>query len=407
MVEKNNKHTFHSISAALKERINETSPALIQLLVGPRQVGKTTLLLEVAAEWEGRSVYASADTPEAALPNWREGIWRRIEALARDGAPTVLLLDEIQYLPDWSLWLKSKFDESRRLKLPIRIVASGSSSLQIGAGARESMAGRFEKLTLSHWGAGDLAKIAGISAQEAARRLVTHGGYPGAVVFWKDPARWEAYVRNAIIEPVIGRDILHLEKVRKPALLRQVFAVAAAYPAEILSLEKIAGLFAEKGALETISHYLDLLNEAFLVTPLQKFSNSEIRRRRSSPKLIVRNNALLVAGGNKIPDPEVDPDRWGYWVKNACLARAINDGLGVHFWREEPWEVDAVVAAGGGKHYLLEVKTGRYSAEDLRGLGHAAQKFPDCRPIVLCDPGCERVAEAAGFEASSWVDFLQ
>jgi predicted AAA+ superfamily ATPase len=151
---------------------------------------------------------------------------------------------------------------------------------------------------------------------------------------------------------------------------------------------------------------LDLLNEAFLVAPLQKFSNSEIRRRRSSPKLIVRNNALLVAGGNKIPDPEVDPDRWGYWVENACLARAINDGLRVHFWREEPWEVDGVVASGG-EHYLLEVKTGRYSAEDLRGLGHTAQKFPECRPIVLCDPGCERVAEAAGFEASSWVDFLQ
>jgi predicted AAA+ superfamily ATPase len=406
MVEKNNKHTFYSICAALKKRINETSPALIQLLVGPRQVGKTTLLLEVAAEWEGRSLYASADSPEAALPNWREGIWRRIEAMARSGEPVVLLLDEIQYLPDWSLWLKSKFDESLRLKLPIRIVASGSSSLQLGAGARESMAGRFEKLTLSHWGAGGLAKIAGISAQEAARRLVMHGGYPGAVVFWNDPARWEAYVRDAIIEPAIGRDLLHLEKVRKPALLRQVFAVAAAYPAEILSLEKIAGLLAEKGALETISHYLELLNEAFLVAPLQKFSNSEIRRRRSSPKLIVRNNALLVAGGNTIPDPETDPDRWGRWVENACLARAINDGLDLHFWREEPWEVDSVVTRGA-ERYMLEVKTGRYSAEDLRGLGHAAQKFPECRPIVLCDPGCERIAEAAGFEAASWVDFLQ
>ena len=406
MIEKRNKNTFQSIRAILKVRINETSPALIQLLVGPRQVGKTTLLLEIATEWEGRSLYASADSPEAALPNWREGIWRRIEAMAHSGNPAVLLLDEVQYLPDWSLWLKSKFDESRRLGLPIRIVASGSSSLQLGTGARESMAGRFEKLTLSHWGAGDIAKIAGISAQEAARRLVTHGGYPGAVVFWNDPARWEAYVRDAIIEPAIGRDLLHLEKVRKPALLRQVFAVAAAYPAEILSLEKIAGVLAEKGALETISHYLDLLNEAFLVAPLQKFSNSEIRRRRSSPKLIVRNNALLVAGGNKIPDPKVDPDRWGYWVENACLARAINDGLGVHFWREEPWEVDGVVESGG-EHYLLEVKTGRYSAEDLRGLGHTAQKFPECRPIVLCDPGCERVAEAAGFEASSWVDFLQ
>ena len=406
MFDKINKHTFQSVRATLKERLNEKAPSFIQLIVGPRQVGKTTLILEIASEWAGRSIYASADTPEAALPNWREGIWRRIEALARNGAPAVLLLDEVQYLPDWSHWLKAKYDEIQRLGLPIRIVASGSSSLQIGAGARESMAGRFEKLTLSHWGAGDLAKIAGLAPQEAAYRLVTHGGYPGAVVFWSDPARWQAYVRDSIIEPAIGRDILHLEKVRKPALLRQVFAVAAAHPSEILSLEKIAGLLAEKGALETISHYLDLMHEAILVTPLQKFSNSEIRRRRSSPKLVVRNNALLVAGGNNAPSPDHEPDRWGRWVENACLARAINDGLDLHFWREEPWEVDSVVTRGA-ERYMLEVKTGRYSAEDLRGLGHAAQKFPDYRPIVLCDRGFERVAEAAGFEASCWMDFLQ
>lgn len=91
----------------MKERLAEKYSGLIQLLVRQRQVCKTTLLLEIASEWAGRSVYASADTLEAALPNWRKGIWRRIEALARDGSPTVLLLDEVQYLPDWSLWLKA------------------------------------------------------------------------------------------------------------------------------------------------------------------------------------------------------------------------------------------------------------------------------------------------------------
>jgi predicted AAA+ superfamily ATPase len=69
MFDKINKHTFQSVRATLKERLKEKSPALIQLIVGPWQVGKTTLILEIASEWAGRSLYASADTLGAQKPS--------------------------------------------------------------------------------------------------------------------------------------------------------------------------------------------------------------------------------------------------------------------------------------------------------------------------------------------------
>lgn len=396
---------FRQARDTLRARLGETPPTRVQFLVGPRQVGKTTLLLQLAKEWGPRAIYVSADVPEAALPGWADGIWRQALDRARKGA-AVLLLDEVQYLPDWARWLKARFDSILRERVPLHVVATGSSALKVGAGSRETMAGRFERIVLSHWGAADLGDLLRIPVAEAAERIVSHGGYPGAVTLWGDPGRWRAYLRDAIIEPAVGRDILHLEKVRKPALLRQVFALAAAHPAAILSLEKIAGLLAEKGALETIAHYLDLLAEAFLVAPLRKYSGSELRRRKSPPKLVVLNNALLAgAGAAEPPSQEHDPERWGRWVENACLAHAVNRGNAVFYWREEPWEVDGLLV-GESVRRLIEIKTGRYHTEDLRGLAHAAKKFPDFEPVVLCAAGEERTARAAGFTALAWTDFL-
>ncbi len=200
----------------------------------------------------------------------------------------------------------------------MHVVATGSSSLQIGSGARESMAGRFVRLILTHWGAQDLIDLVAVPAAVAAEKIVTHGGYPGAVSFWNDRERWRSYLRDAIVEPAIGRDLLQLEQVSRPALLKQVFALAAAHPAEILCLEKIAGSLAEKGALETIAHYLELLQQVFLVATLQKYAGDETRRRRAPPKLVVLNNALLssrscsaIPAARTSPKPPASPPNPG------------------------------------------------------------------------------------------------
>lgn len=397
-----------SIAAArhvLEHRLAEKAPSRVQFLVGPRQVGKTTLLLALAKRWAAQGLYVAADASASQLPGWRDRIWSQACDLARQG-PATVFLDEIQAQPGWSTWLKAAYDQVLRDGLLLHVVATGSSALSLGSGSRESMAGRFERIVVRQWSATDLTDLLGVPADQAAQRIVSHGGYPGAVRFWDDPERWRAYLSDAIVEPAIGRDLLALESVRKPALLRQVVALACSHPAEIWSLDKISGSLTDRGALETIAHYLELLHEAFLVAPVQKYAGSAHRRRRSPPKLVVLDSALLVgAGGMTPPDQVSDPTRWGRWVENACLAHAVKRGLEVTYWREEPWEADAVFDGGHGR-WVVEVKTGAYGTSDLRGLAHAAEALPKHRPLLLCDPGQEAVGRSAGFTVVPWTEFL-
>ena len=389
----------------LLDRLKEAAPARIQLLTGPRQVGKTTLLLEIAAGFGDRAVYAAGDEPDAALPGFWDRRWAEAETRAQSGT-AVLLLDEVHHLSNWATRLKGYWDRARRRRIPLHVVATGSSALRVVTGSRESLAGRFERLTLSHWPAASLAEAFHISPREAALSLVRFGSYPGAVEFQKDFARWRAYIHDAIIEPAIGRDVLALGAVRRPALLRQVFAIAAGSPAQIVSLQKMQGQLQDSGALETVAHYLALLQDAYLVAPLEKYSAKTHRRRSSPPKLVVLNNALLSAAHrHHVIDSVHEPQRFGFWVENACLAFAINQGQQVTYWREEPLEVDAVFDGSWGK-WAVEIKTGTFDVHALRGLLEFCHRNSTFRPLVISAPGNEETARRHGIESISWEDFL-
>jgi predicted AAA+ superfamily ATPase len=397
---------YDECRALLARRVAEPAPSRIQLLSGPRQVGKTTLLLELAEKLRSRVIYAAADSPEAALPGFWERLWLRAEELAAARGKAIVLLDEAQLLEDWAPRLKGEWDRLRRRRIPVNIVATGSSALHLATGSRESLAGRFERITLAHWSASSLQHTFGIEPEEAARTVVTTGSYPGAFSLRKDPARWAAYVRDAILEPAIGRDILALAPVRKPALLRQVFALCASSPAQIVSLQKLQGQLQDAGALETIAHYLSLLEEALLVAILEKHSLGAVRRRAAPPKLVTLNNALLaVTDPRGAPEPAADPSRFGAWVENACLAYAWNSGQRLTYWREEPYEVDAILDGSWGR-WAIEVKTGAFDAVALRGLGEFTRRFPEYRPLVICDRSGRAAAQRAGVDAVDWRSFL-
>lgn len=403
--------TFHlgydACLAHLAGRLGERAPGRIQLLTGPRQVGKTTLLLALAARWPtGAALYAAVDATEAALPGYWERLWQRAGEAARAHGKAILLLDEVQHLHDWSARLKAEWDRLRRRRIPLQVVATGSSALGLGAGSRERLAGRFERLILTHWSARDLTRAFRLKPEDAARTVVEQGAYPGAVPLRRDPARWRAYVRDAIVEPALGRDLLALGAVRKPGLLRQVFAAAAGAPAEIVSLQKLQGVLQDRGALETVAHYLALLEEAYLLAPLEKFAARAMRRRAAPPKIVVLSNALLaVTDPSGAPSPTTDPVRYGAWVENACLAHAWNAGQRVTYWREEPLEVDGVLEGSWGA-WALEVKTGGFGARELAGLLEFVRRHPRFRPLVLCDRSTVDTARDTGAAAIPWQEYL-
>ena len=396
---------FNQCRELLLKRLREPAPGRIQLLTGPRQVGKTTLLLEIARQFGDAAIYAAGDEPDAALPGFWERRWADAEASAQRGT-TVLLLDEIHQLSDWAKRLKGFWDRQHRRRAPIHVVATGSSALRVTTGSRESLAGRFERMVLSHWSAASLASAFQLSPRQAALSLVQFGSYPGSVALNRDPARWRAYIRDAIIEPAIGRDLLALGTIRRPALLRQVFAVAAGSPAQIVSLQKLQGQLQDKGALETVSHYLALLQDAYLVAPLERFSTRVHRRRAAPPKLVTLNNALLSAmHPHGPPDPAREPERFGFWVENACLAFGVNQSQRVTYWREESLEIDAVFEGSWGE-WAIEVKTSRFDTQSLNGLLEFCRRNPKFTPLVISAPGNEEIARRHGIRGVSWEDFL-
>lgn len=406
MSEKSFRLSYAECRRTLARRLEEPAPGRIQLLSGPRQVGKTTLLLELAGRYGEQAIYAAADSPEAALPGFWERLFDRAEEQASARGRAIVLLDEAHVVQDWAGRLKAAVDRFRRRKVAVHIVATGSSALRLATGSRETLAGRFERLTLTHWSADSLAEAFGIERQEAADLLVRMGAYPGAFSFREDAPRWTAYVRDAILEPAIGRDIMALAAVRRPALLRQVFSVAASMPAQIVSLQKLQGQLRDRGALETIAHYLALLEQAFLVAPLAKYSKAAIRRRSSPPKLITLSNALLaVTDPLGIPTASSDPARFGTWVENACLAHAWNAGQEICYWREEPLEIDGVLEGSWGS-WAVEVKTGGFRIAELEALLEFVRRYPQFRPLVICRGQDRSTAQRAGVDSISWQGFL-
>jgi predicted AAA+ superfamily ATPase len=395
---------YHEIRDELLKRLREAAPGRVQILSGPRQVGKTTLLLELAEAFGDRAIYVSADSPEAQISGWWENVVREAGEQARKAGSGLLLVDEIPYLPDWARRLKSEADRIHRVKIPLHVVVSGSSAIQLGKGSRETMAGRFERLRLFHWPPAELMRCFHLSADEAVVRFVQSGGYPGGQALLGQLDRWRAYLKDSIIEPAIGRDILNLEMVRKPALLRQVYAVSVGHPAEIVSLQKLAGELSERGALETISHYLQLLEEACLVAGALKYSDRTIRQRAAPPKLIVLNQGLMAAMG-PAPDRARDPVRWGRWVENAVAAFAWNAGQTVSYWRAEPLEVDWILEGTWGA-WAVEVKTGAYRTQDLNGLLEFCRLHPKFHPLLLCNEGDEAAAQTGNVRTQSWTSFL-
>ncbi len=372
---------------------------LIQVLAGPRQVGKSTLASQALELIDLPSRYASADDVAGRDRDWIVEQWEIARALAtenrRRGA--LLVLDEVQKAPGWSETVKRCWDEDTRSGLRLRIALLGSSPLLLGRGLTESLAGRFETTRVAQWSYAEMHAAFGWPLE----RYLFFGGYPGAAPLVADEARWRQYVVDSLIETSVSRDILLLTRVDKPALLRQLFGLACAYSGQVLSYTKMLGQLQDAGNTTTLAHYLELLQGAGLVTGLQKFSGSDARQRGSSPKLLALDTGLMSAMGNgTFSEVRGDGAAWGRLVETAVGGHLARAGLAVTWWREGNREVDYVVQRGG-RVTAIEVKSGT-RATSLPGLAAFADRYSPDRRLVI---GADGVAleEFFGSPAERWL----
>jgi predicted AAA+ superfamily ATPase len=370
-----------AIVAQINRRLSEPR-RFIQVVTGPRQVGKTTATRQALAKLAFPSRFVSADEPTLHDGIWLSQQWELARLTARTEGTCILAIDEIQKVSNWSETVKRLWDEDTASNTPIRLLLLGSAQLLLQRGLTESLAGRFEVIRAPHWSFAEMQKAFDWNWEQ----FVFFGGYPGSADLITDESRWRDYIRHGLVETTITRDILLQSPVHKPALLRRLFEIGCAYSGMELSLTKILGQLQDAGNTVTLAHYLDLFNAAGLITGLQKYADDLARRRNSVPKFQVFNNALTTAiGGRPFSVVRQDPEAWGRIVESSIGTHLINGasehGFHLHYWRDRNNEVDFVLS-GQDRLIAIEVKSGRRKG-NLPGLADFTQRFPSARPLLI------------------------
>ena len=372
----------------LLKRIQEPR-RFIQVLAGPRQVGKTTIARQVMEAVSIPVHFATADEPTLRDRTWITQQWeiarlKMNEKNKKKGA--LLIFDETQKVTEWSEIIKRLWDEDTHSGLPLKVVLLGSSPLLIQRGLTESLAGRFEIIPITHWSYVEMRDAFGWNLEQ----YILYGGYPGAAGLIEDQERWARYIIDSLIETTISRDILLLTRVDKPALLRRLFQLCCDYSVQVLSYQKMLGQLHDAGNTTTLAHYLDLLNGAGLISGLSKFSGKRVKQRSSSPKIQVLNTALMSASSHlSFEAAQQERDYWGRLVESAVGAHLVNSTRGknieVFYWLERNQEVDFILRAGNNVA-AIEVKSGR-RRERLFGIEAFSKAFRVKRQLWVGEQG--------------------
>ncbi len=369
----------------VKSRILEPRK-FIQVILGPRQVGKTTMVNQLLSQLSISYVSESADAISATNSAWLMQVWEtaRLKMKASGANEYLLVIDEIQKIDNWSEVVKQQWDRDTRENVNIKVIILGSSRLLIQKGLTESLAGRFETFYLGHWSFTEMQSAFCWSIEQ----YIYFGGYPGSALLINDEERWKSYIKDSLIETSISKDILMLTRVDKPALLKRLFELGCLYSGQILSYTKIIGQLEDAGNTTTLANYLKLLSDCGLLGGLEKYAGSIIRKRSSSPKFQVYNNALLTSQDKKSYSTTiVNPKLWGRLVESSVGAHLLNHSISerynLNYWREGNNEVDFIIEKGD-KVIGLEVKSG--ASADNKGMAIFNEKFhPD--KILLVGTG--------------------
>ena len=353
----------------------------IHIITGPRQTGKTTAAKQVAEAWNGEVQYSVADSPLPPGPEWIKAQWELAEVKRRNGRKVLLILDEVQKVRGWSESVKYLWDRDSGKKSSLSVVLLGSSALLVQKGLSESLSGRFMPYRCGHWSWQEMRGAFGWGMED----WLFFGGYPGSARLKEEPESWARYVSESLVETVLARDVLQMASVAKPALLRHLFALTAAFPAQILSYNKMLGQLQDAGNTTTLAHYLRLLESAFLMSGLELFKGNKGQKRGSSPKLVAWNNALINALRGDSPAVAMGDRAWrGRLVENAAGAHLLNGLEMSHYrmfyWRQGDMEVDYVLKTPKDI-WAIEIKSGRTGKAE--GLGAFMRLHSGARPLIV------------------------
>ena len=374
---------FHQLVKRLKE-----PRKFIQVLLGPRQVGKTTLALQVAKAIKKPCHYISADVATLQDLAWLQQQWEVARKMVKGRKSALIIIDEVQKIPQWSEKIKALWDQDTRNGTNLSVMILGSSPWLMQKGLSESLAGRFETIPITHWSFQEMHHHFGWSLN----KYLYFGGYPGAAPLAneKDPSRWMNYINESLIETTLSRDILLMTQVNKPALLRRLFQLGCSYSGQILSYSKMLGELQDAGNTTTLAHYLDLLAGAGLICGLQKFAQQKVRQKGSSPKFSVFNTALMTAQmGKSFKEAQKDRPLWGRIVESAIGAYLLNITRGtqveVFYWREGDKEVDFILRHGKTLT-AIEVKSGKENISHT-GIDNFVKQYHPSRILLIGDQG--------------------
>lgn len=390
-------------ASTLESRLSEPRRHM-QIVAGPRQVGKTTIVTQVLARLETPSRFVSADIPSLRDAAWLTAQWEDARALARESGRrgAILAIDEVQKIGDWSEMVKSLWDEDSRAKRPLRVVLLGSSPHLMQRGLTESMAGRFETIHVPHWSLSEMRAAFDVSLEQ----YLFFGGYPGAAPYMRDVGRWRRFILESLVETTIARDVLLLARIGKPALMRRLFELGCAHSGQVLSFNKMLGQLQDASNTITLASYLEFLAGAGTLIGLRKFAGNAVRQRASSPKLQVFNTALMTATSSFGPrDLDAQPEFRGRLVESAIGAHLVNASAGgaceLFYWRDGNDEVDFVIRAGRTV-VAIEVKSGRVPRTHS-GLATFAERFRPTRSLIVGGDGTS-VEDFLARPAERWLE---
>lgn len=376
-------HTnYHTLTSRLKEPRH-----FIQVLMGPRQVGKTTVVKQVVKDINIPYSLFSADNTPTNDSTWISTVWSTARSImkGRGYKDYILVIDEIQKIANWSEAVKKEWDYDTWNDIELKVILLGSSRIMLEKGLSESLAGRYEEIRMSHWRYNEMKDAFGMSLNE----YIYYGGYPGAAGLIKDPDRWTAYISSSIVDTTINKDILNDTIITKPALLRQVFELGASYSSQELSLTKMLGQLNDAGNTTTVANYLKILSDSGMLCALQKFSNDQARKRASAPKFQVYNNALhSLYAFNTLEELALLPQQWGRHFESAIGAHlasfAFTERYNLYYWRDNNMEVDYILQKNG-KLIAIEVKSNNES--HTAGLDAFNQRFHPQSTIIVGQSG--------------------